>query len=107
MIHRMVIKWFVDEIDAPFGLHKLVKIGENFGKKAGDWYGPATASHVLSAALNESFLDNPILENVACYVAQDCTIYLPDVYKLCSEESSSRRNSARARSASVASSCKF
>lgn len=100
MIHRMIIKWFIDEPDAPFSLHKLVKIGQEFGKKPGDWYGPATVSHVIAQALNEAFLDNPILENVACYVAQDCTIYLPDVYRLCSEESATRR----ARSASVASS---
>ena len=91
----MIVKWFLDDPDAPFGIHRLVKIGAIMGKKPGDWYGPATVSHVLAQALSDGFLDNPLLENIACYVAQDCTVYLEDVYKLCTEESSVRRDRSR------------
>ena len=91
MIHRMIIKWFLDEPESPFSIHQLVKIGSAMGKKAGDWYGPATTAHVLTQALTEGFIENPILENVVSYVAQDCTVYINDIVKLCTENVSSRR----------------
>lgn len=91
MIHRMIIKWFLDDPDAPFSLHRLVKIGECLGKKPGDWYGPATVAYMLTQALTEGFVENPILENVVSYVAQDCTVYIQDVIKLCTQSTSNRR----------------
>ncbi|KAI1306438.1 Cysteine protease ATG4C [Halotydeus destructor] len=109
MIHRMIIKWFLDEPEAPFSLHKLVRIGSAMGKKPGDWYGPATISYILSQAMSEAFLENPILENVTSYVAQDCTVYIDDIIKLCTQETSSRRRAsasklhARSRASSVVS----
>lgn len=48
MIHRMIIKWFLDEPNSPFSLHNLVKMGTVMGRKPGDWYGPSTAVHVLT-----------------------------------------------------------
>lgn len=109
MIHRMIIKWFLDDPEAPFSIHQLVKVGYAIGKRPGDWYGPATVAHVMTQALAEAFLENPILENIACYVAQDCTIYIQDVIKLCTEATSSRRRTslvkkeARERASSLAS----
>jgi cysteine protease ATG4 len=91
MIHRMIVKWFLDEPEAPFSLHRLVKIGSAMGKKPGDWYGPATVAHVLTQALAEGFIENPILENIVAYVAQDCTVFIQDIIKLCSETTSTRR----------------
>jgi len=91
MIHRMIIKWFLDDPDAPFSLHRLVKIGECLGKKPGAWYGPATVAYMLTQALTEGFVENPILENVVSYVAQDCTVYIQDVIKLCTQSTSNRR----------------
>lgn len=91
MIHRMIVKWFTDEPESPFSIHQLVKIGSSMGKKAGDWYGPATTAHLLTQALAEAFIENPILENVVSYVAQDCTVFVQDVIKLCTENVSVRR----------------
>lgn len=54
-------------------------------------YGPATTAHIMTQALAEGFIDNPILENIVSYVAQDCTIYVQDVVKLCTENVTSRR----------------
>lgn len=48
-LHKMILRWFGDSLSekCPFSLHHLVSLGENYGRKAGDWYGPTHAAHVL------------------------------------------------------------
>ena len=49
MYHRLIVRLFCDQPDdqCPFSIHRLVRIGQEMGKKPGDWYGPNSVAHVL------------------------------------------------------------
>ncbi|XP_029672681.1 cysteine protease ATG4D isoform X1 [Formica exsecta] len=82
--HRMIIKWFGDQSESPFSIHRLVLLGAAAGKRAGDWYGPSSVAHLLSQAVEcASKQPDSKLDQLAVYVAQDCAVYLQDVESVC------------------------
>ncbi|XP_076354957.1 uncharacterized protein LOC143249281 [Tachypleus tridentatus] len=98
IFHRMIIRWFGDDMHprCPFSIHHLVAAGQSLGKKAGDWYGPASVAYILKQTLQLSASEHPLLDEICIYVAQDCTIYKDDVIEMCT---SSRKHSTEYKSA--------
>ncbi|XP_070563570.1 cysteine protease ATG4D-like [Ptychodera flava] len=83
--HRKIVKWFGDEPSelSPFSVHKLVSLGYQAGKKAGDWYGPASVAYLLKRAMDIAPGFDPLLSQLCVYVAQHSTVYKQDIIQLC------------------------
>mmetsp|Transcript_2839 Transcript_2839/g.5093 ORF Transcript_2839/g.5093 Transcript_2839/m.5093 type:complete len:372 (+) Transcript_2839:52-1167(+) len=76
-----VISLFADDScsHAQFSLHNIIEQGLEFGKKAGEWYGPSTIAHVLEKLVSQS---HP--SGLAAYTSDDGMIYKDRVADLCS-----------------------
>lgn len=84
-LHRKILRWFGDSSsrNCPFSIHTLVNLGTESGKKPGDWYGPNSVAHLLKNAVKQASQEFLDLDNLNVYVAQDCTVYLQDVFDEC------------------------
>lgn len=90
--HRKIIKWFGDKPsrNSPLSLHTLVRIAEGLGKKAGDWYGPGLVAHLFRQAFKDAPNDNYEFDNINVFVAQNCTVYIRDIFTECLEPSTNK-----------------
>ena len=87
-LHRAIIQLFSDLPDsqlAPLSLQNLVMAGRGVGRSPGDWLGPHTVSHLLAAAAKaaQPGAGQGLLDSLAFYLAQDCTVYREEVEQLC------------------------
>ncbi|XP_076045305.1 cysteine protease ATG4D-like [Oratosquilla oratoria] len=84
-IHRAIVKWFGDlpSTECPLSLHNLVNCGRKMGKKAGDWYGPASVAYIFKEAIANGSQNTLDLRRLCVYVAQDCAVYIQDVLDMC------------------------
>ena len=87
-LHRAIIQVFSDLPDpqlAPLSLQNIVKAGRAVGRSPGDWLGPHTVSHLLAAAAKaaQPGAGQGLLDSLAFYLAQDCTVYRGEVETLC------------------------
>ncbi|XP_054722020.1 cysteine protease ATG4D-like [Uloborus diversus] len=84
LLYKMILRWFGDSmsLESPFSLHHLVSSGESYGRKAGDWYGPTHAAHVLRDALIQAKKCHSLLRNICMYVASDGIVFKQDVLDL-------------------------
>lgn len=83
---RQIIKWFGDfpSENSPFSIHRLVETGKGHGKQPGEWYGPSSVAFILRDSMLKAVETQPLLGDIAVYVAQDCTVYKQDIYEMCS-----------------------
>lgn len=73
--HRKIIKWFGDKPskNSPLSIHTLVTLGEESGKKAGDWYGPGFVAHLLKKAVKLASEENYEFDSLNVFVSENCT----------------------------------
>lgn len=90
--HRKIIKWFGDKPsrNSPLSLHCLVNIGKGLGKKPGDWYGPGLVAHLFRQAFKDASTDNFEFDSLNVCVATNCTVYIRDVFRECTDAATNR-----------------
>ncbi|KAI8774055.1 cysteine protease atg4 [Biomphalaria glabrata] len=97
--YREIIRWFSEPLDAPsdknpFCLHHLAHFGRLHKKDPGQWYGPSSVAYIFRDAFSQAYQSVPILSQLCVYVAQDCTVYIDDVVKLCTAKNRSESTSS-------------
>ncbi|KAF1782766.1 Peptidase C54 [Phytophthora cactorum] len=78
-----LLRWFADspDIACRYSIHHMVKLGVQYDKLPGEWYGPTTAAQVLRDLVN--LHRREFGGELAMYVPQEGVVYSDDVAKLC------------------------
>jgi cysteine protease ATG4 len=80
--YTALLQWFVDspQPECLYSIHNMVKLGLQYDKLPGEWYGPTTAAQVLRDLVNLHSRDHG--GALAMYVPQEGVVYSDDVQKL-------------------------
>lgn len=91
-LYKNIISLFNDRssLKCPFGLHSLLELADKnnsqlankSNSRIGTWFGPTSVCTLMKQSLNEC-ANIKLLENIKIYVAQDCTIFKPDLLDVC------------------------
>lgn len=78
-----LLRWFADspDLECRYSIHHMVKLGMQYDKLPGEWYGPTTAAQVLRDLVN--LHRREFGGKLAMYVPQEGVVYSDDVTKLC------------------------
>ncbi|KAF4322170.1 hypothetical protein BBO99_00002057 [Phytophthora kernoviae] len=78
-----LLRWFADDPDLQcrYSIHQMVKLGMQYDKLPGEWYGPTTAAQVLRDLVN--LHRREFGGELAMYVPQEGVVYSDDVTRLC------------------------
>ncbi|KAG1704896.1 hypothetical protein DVH05_004924 [Phytophthora capsici] len=78
-----LLKWFADspDLECRYSIHHMVKLGMQYDKLPGEWYGPTTAAQVLRDLVN--LHRREFGGELAMYVPQEGVVYSDDVTTLC------------------------
>ena len=70
---------FMDNIEnqhvSPFGIHSIAKVGHDYRRKPGDWYGPQAICNVLNE-INKNMKPIPNFSMVVC---NDGNVFLDEI----------------------------
>jgi hypothetical protein len=78
-----LLRWFADspDLQCRYSIHHMVKLGMQYDKLPGEWYGPTTAAQVLRDLVN--LHRREFGGELAMYVPQEGVVYTDDVTRLC------------------------
>ncbi|KAJ8552159.1 hypothetical protein ON010_g10386 [Phytophthora cinnamomi] len=78
-----LLRWFADapDVECRYSIHHMVKLGMQYDKLPGEWYGPTTAAQVLRDLVN--LHRREFGGELAMYVPQEGVVYTDDVTRLC------------------------
>ncbi|GMF17533.1 unnamed protein product [Phytophthora lilii] len=78
-----LLRWFADapDVECRYSIHHMVKLGMQYDKLPGEWYGPTTAAQVLRDLVN--LHRREFGGELAMYVPQEGVVYADDVTRLC------------------------
>ncbi|EEY58627.1 cysteine protease family C54, putative [Phytophthora infestans T30-4] len=78
-----LLRWFADspDVECRYSIHQMVKLGVQYDKLPGEWYGPTTAAQVLRDLVN--LHRREFGGELSMYVPQEGVVYSDDVAKLC------------------------
>lgn len=81
--YRTIVRWFIDEEDAPYSIHRIALCGTLFNKKVGEWFGPTDTSNVL-----KRLVDCHMRDQFFVHIAEQGGIYIDEIMQLCTDQTS-------------------